>query len=69
MGRHEGNRTAPYRKGEIDFFAVYVVPEDRWYIIPQAAIGDRTQVTISARLGGKLDRYGQFMNAWELLMR
>ena len=68
VGRHEGNRTALYRKGEIDFFAVYVVPEDRWYIIPQAAMGKRTQVTLAQRVGGKLDRYGRFVDAWGLLM-
>jgi len=34
----------PYTPSEIDFFVAYLVPEDLWYIIPIAAIGNRKGV-------------------------
>ena len=67
VGRHRGNRVVPYRKGEVDFLAVCMVPENRWYIIPQAAIGRRVQVALHVKVGGKLDRFGRFIDAWEVL--
>ena len=46
VGRREMGRTLAYREGEVDFLAIYVVPVERWYIIPRVAIGKRTQVTL-----------------------
>src|SRR5512140_3116204 len=31
---HGWNRDRPYTRKEIDFMAVFVIPEDVWYIIP-----------------------------------
>ena len=67
MERREMGRTLLYREGEVDFLAIYVVPEERWYIIPRAAIGKWTQVTLHKKVGGKLDRFGIYIDAWEQL--
>ena len=30
-----------YGPGMVDFFAIYIIPTDDWYIIPYAVVGDR----------------------------
>jgi PD-(D/E)XK endonuclease len=32
--RHANRERRPYTESEIDFVAVYIVPEDTWYILP-----------------------------------
>ncbi len=38
-----------YKKGTVDFFAVWVIPEEEWYIIPYAAMGKKKTLCISRR--------------------
>jgi hypothetical protein len=56
-----------YKSSEIDFFAIFVVPEEIWYIVPvQAALatGNRTLCLTPSR---KRNRYEMYRNAWHLL--
>lgn len=64
--RRTGGRAVPYRPGEIDFIAAYIIPEDTWYIIPLHAVRGT-----SLLLRRKKDRhpglYDQYREAWHLL--
>jgi hypothetical protein len=56
-----------YRSDEIDFFAIFIVPEQLWYIVPvQAALatGNRTICLTPSR---KKNRYEVYREAWLLL--
>ena len=55
-----------YREGTVDFFAVYLIPEDQWYIIPYEALGKK--LTVHFTPGGKRQKYARYLEAWELLM-
>jgi hypothetical protein len=56
-----------YKSSEIDFFAIFIVPEELWYIVPvQAALatGNRTLCITPSR---KENRYEVYREAWGLL--
>ena len=58
----------PYNSGEIDFFALLVIPEDAWYIIPFAEPRRaRRSVSLNPRDPGNL--YAPYLEAWHLLCR
>jgi len=65
------NMMGPGRKmycpGTGDFFAVYLIPVNQWYIIPYGAIGKKLTVDFTPR--GKRQKYAQYLEAWELLRR
>jgi hypothetical protein len=65
---HSGNRRAPktveYLEGEIDFLAVFLAPEKRWYILPYSALRGRKNLTLHAN-GGGVD--GEYLESWDLL--
>lgn len=54
-----------YRRGTVDFFAVYLIPVDQWYIIPYEALGKKC--TMHFTPGGKRQKYARYLEAWELL--
>lgn len=54
-----------YRRGTVDFFAVYLIPVNQWYIIPYDALGRRC--TLHFTPGGKRQKYARYLEAWELL--
>lgn len=54
-----------YRPGSVDYFAVYLIPENQWYIIPYEALGKK--VTVHFTPGGKRQKYGEYLEAWGLL--
>jgi hypothetical protein len=56
-----------YKSSEIDFFAIFIVPEELWYIVPvQAAVatGNRTLCITPSR---KKNRHEVYREAWHLL--
>jgi hypothetical protein len=56
----------PYRRGEVDFIAAYVVAEDAWFIIPVGELrGMSLYLPPKERVGRS--RYGRFHEAWGLL--
>lgn len=54
-----------YRPGTVDFFAVYLIPVNQWYIIPYGAMGKK--LTVHFTPGGKRQKYARYLEAWELL--
>jgi hypothetical protein len=57
-----------------DFAICWCIPEDRFYIIPKEAIGDRTLIAISTSSDAKKKGYrggprqfDKYLNAWEAL--
>ena len=55
--------------GEIDFFAVYVIPEDAWYVIPASVV---VRLKSSLRLyphstKQRKHKYEGYFEAWHLL--
>jgi hypothetical protein len=55
-----------YEEGLVDFFAIYLIPIDTWYIIPFAAIG-RTRCSLHFTPGSKRKTYERYREAWELM--
>jgi len=60
-----GPRRQLYRKGTIDFFAVYLIPIDAWYILPFEEAGGNFSLHITPR--GKRKKYARYREAWHLL--
>lgn len=54
-----------YKEGTVDFFAVYLIPEDEWYIIPYKAVGKK--LTLHFRPEGGRQKYRRYREAWHLL--
>ena len=54
-----------YQEGTVDFFAVYLIRLDEWYIIPYAALGKK--LTLHLVPGGGRRKYGKYREAWDLL--
>ena len=65
--RKVNGRAVPYLPGEIDFFAVYIIPEDTWYIIPLAATRGKTSLLFRRRRDPKPGLYDAYREAWHLL--
>ncbi len=61
-GRRRG-----YARGTVDFFAVYIIPTDDWYILPYEVIGDR-DANVFFRPGCKRQKYEKYREAWHLLL-
>lgn len=55
-----------YPAGSVDFFAVYLIPIDRWYILPFDVIG-RTHSSLHFTPSSKHQKYAAYMEAWHLL--
>ncbi len=55
-----------YKPGTVDFFAVYLIPEEAWYILPYDAVGKK--LTLHLRATGGKKKYEKYREAWELLM-
>ncbi len=56
-----------YTADQIDFLAVYVIPEDVWYIIPISALSGTYHAYLNPhprRVPGKFEKYRE---AWDLL--
>jgi hypothetical protein len=56
-----------YAPGTVDFFAIYIIPIDDWYIIPYAVIGDR-DANVFFKPGMKKQKYLEYREAWHLLV-
>jgi len=53
-----------YRCNEVDLFALYIIPEDVWYIIPARIIATKTNVLLSPHWKGH--KYERYIEAWHL---
>lgn len=57
-----------YRIEEVDFFAIYVVRKDAWYVLP-ARVVLRLKSNIRVAPGNEKQKYARYEGAWELLRR
>jgi hypothetical protein len=68
MGSYTSNIVGPkherYARGKVDFFAVYLVPIDVWYIIPFDVVEGNLSLNLTPRKGHK---FSQYMEGWNLL--
>jgi hypothetical protein len=56
-----------YTPKEIDFYAIYVLPEDVWYIFPVKALAGKRTIALTPHLKGH--KYERYMEAWPLLTK
>ncbi len=59
-----GTKRMRYATGKLDFFAVYLVPIDLWYIIPFELAARKSSLSLTPYNG---EKFGQYMDAWHLL--
>jgi hypothetical protein len=55
----------PYADDAFDFLAVYVLPEDLWYIIPKNILAN--QASVALRPATQNSKYAKYLGAWGLL--
>ena len=53
--------------GEIDFIAVYIIPEDTWYILPVREVENRLMLLFRPKGYPRPDPYAHYREAWHLL--
>ncbi len=56
-----------YARGTVDFFAIYIIPTDDWYILPYEVVGER-DANVYFRPGVKEQKYEEYEEAWHLLV-
>jgi hypothetical protein len=59
--------SGPYEGDPFDFLAVYLIPEDLWYIIPAEKVRGQGSVALYPRL--RKSKYEKYREAWGLLKR
>jgi len=57
-----------YQRGTVDFFALYIIPTDDWFIVPYAVVGPRLANLHFTPGCKRRPRYGQYQEAWHLLV-
>ena len=67
LGNRRAAKTVAYLKSEIDFLAVYVAPEESWYILPWSALRGRTCLSLHAAEHKKRGPCAEYLEAWHLL--
>jgi len=53
-----------YQPGAFDFYAIFVMPENMWYLIPAADVKHQTAVCMNPR--NPKNRYIRYLEAWHL---
>lgn len=61
-----GPKHAAYEEGVLDFYAVYLVPVDLWYILPFAA-ARKTSASFQFTPDREGHKYEEYLEAWHLL--
>jgi len=60
-------RVHAYTEAEIDFVAVYIIPEETWYILPVREVAERQAMLFRPRGHPRRDPYAHYREAWHLL--
>jgi hypothetical protein len=60
-------KVRPYAESEIDFAAVYIVPEETWYLLPVEEVAERTNMLFRPKGWTRRDPYAKYREAWHLL--
>jgi hypothetical protein len=65
---HRANRKAHnYTESEIDFVAVYILPEQTWYILPVREVTEHRSLLFRPKGYARRDPYAHYREAWHLL--
>ena len=65
---HRANQSArAYTASEIDFVAVYILPEKTWYILPVREVTEHRQLPFRPKGYHRRDPYAHYREAWHLL--
>jgi hypothetical protein len=56
-----------YSESEIDFVAVYIIPEETWYILPVRELLGRQTLLFRPKGYSRPDPYARYREAWHLL--
>jgi len=67
VGANGSAHTRAYKRSELDFFALLIVPEELWYIVPAEAALAPGNRTICLTPSMKSNRYEVYREAWHLL--
>lgn len=60
-----GGRRKAYTSKQTDYFAIYLLEEDIWYIFPAKRLAGQSSVTLSPRRAKS--EHGRYKEAWDLL--
>lgn len=60
-------RIRGYAPRTVDFFAIYLLPTDDWYIFPYSVIGNRPML-LHLYPESKRSKYNKYREAWHLLV-
>ena len=55
----------PYPENAFDFMAVYVIPLNTWFIVPETVVRGKRGVQVQPR--SKRSKYAEYKEAWQLL--
>jgi hypothetical protein len=61
------HRPQAYTESEIDFAAVYIIPEGTWYILPVREVMGRTTLHFRPKGYARRDPHAYYREAWHLL--
>jgi hypothetical protein len=56
-----------YKRGDFDFVAAYVIPEDLWYIIPARLVVSSKKTSIMLNTTFPTSIWAPYKEAWDLL--
>jgi hypothetical protein len=56
-----------YTESKIDFVAVYIIPEETWYILPAREVLGRQKLQFRPKGHPHRDPYAYYREAWHLL--
>jgi hypothetical protein len=67
ISRSQGRSLRPYTASEVDFVAVYIVPDDAWFIVPVREV-DRRTLLFRPKISWRRDIYAHYREAWHQLI-
>jgi len=59
--------TLAYNESEVDFIAVYIIPEDTWYILPVREVVNHQALRFRPKGHRRPGPYDHYREAWHLL--
>ena len=65
--RRSNHKGRAYTESEIDFVAVYILPEETWYILPVREVVGRTGMLFRPKGWTRHDPHAYYREAWHLL--
>jgi hypothetical protein len=65
--RNQGLRLRAYSRSEVDFVAVYIIPENTWYILPVREVENRLTLLFRPKGYHRPDPWAHYREAWHLL--